>query len=95
MDCSASHGDLSLAEFAVSAKRRFDSEPPRPPRLLSGHDLVSMGLRPGPRFAKILRAVEDAWLERRLSTPGEARAFVRERFLRASGRGGDAGGDEE
>jgi poly(A) polymerase len=95
LDCSASHGDLSLAEFAVSAKRRFDSEPPRPPRLLSGHDLVSMGLRPGPRFAEILRAVEDAWLERRLSTPEEARAFVRERYLRGSDGGGGAGGDEE
>ena len=93
LDCAASHGDLSLAEYAVSARERFDSEPPRPPRLLSGHDLVAMGLKPGPRFAKILRAVEDAWLERRLSTPEEARAFVQERFL-GKARRGTKGEDE-
>jgi len=80
LDCMGSHGDLALHDFAVAARERFAAEPPRPPRVLTGDDLVAMGHRPGPRFAKILRAVEDAWLERRLSTPAEAREFVRRRF---------------
>jgi poly(A) polymerase len=97
LDCMASHGDLSLHAFAVSARERFAAEPPRPPRVLTGNDLIAMGLRPGPRFAEILRAVEDAWLERRVADADEAREYVRRRFLGAgAGEGGecDATGPE-
>jgi poly(A) polymerase len=83
LDCMGSHGDLSLLEFAVTARERFDAEPPRPPRLLTGDDLRALGLVPGPPFARILRAVEDAWLERRISSKEEALALVRSRFLGA------------
>jgi poly(A) polymerase len=48
----------------------------RPPRLLTGSDLIEMELKPGPLFSKILRAVEDAQLDGDLSTPEEARRFV-------------------
>jgi poly(A) polymerase len=81
LDCMGSHGDLSLLEFAVTARERFEAEPPRAPRILTGDDLRDLGLSPGPSFARILRAVEDAWLERRLASKEEALAFVRDRFL--------------
>ncbi len=85
IDCLASHGDLSMHRFAVTARERFAAEPPRPPRVITGDDLIAMGMRPGPRFATILRAVEDAWLERSVKDAEEAREFVRRRFL---GEGG-------
>ena len=85
LDCAGSHGDLSLWEYAVTARDRYAAEPPRAPRVLSGDDLRGLGLRPGPSFAKILRAVEDAWLERRVASREEALAFVRDRFLGPDG----------
>jgi poly(A) polymerase len=35
----------------------------RRPRLLSGHDLIGLGLKPGPQFRQILTAVEEAQWE--------------------------------
>ena len=49
-----------------------------PPPLLTGHDLVAMGLAPGPAFKKILDAVYDAQLEDRITTPEAAMTLARE-----------------
>jgi hypothetical protein len=42
--------------------------------------LIALGYRPGPRFTKILAAVEDAQLEGRIRSPEEAVAFVKAAF---------------
>jgi putative nucleotidyltransferase with HDIG domain len=94
LDCMGSHGDLSLLRFAVTARERFAAEAPRPPRVLTGDDLVALGLPPGPAFARILRFVEDAWLERRVASKEEALKLVRDRFLGA-GAGPAEGPPEE
>jgi poly(A) polymerase len=52
----------------------------KPARLLSGADLIAAGYEPGPRFSQILHAVEDAQLEGRIHTAGEAMALVREQW---------------
>ena len=88
LDCMASHGDLSLLGFTVTARERFASETPRPPRVLTGDDLLAMGYAPGPGFAKMLAALEDAWLERRIHDAAGARVFVLSRFPREGGRTG-------
>jgi poly(A) polymerase len=49
-----------------------------PPPLLSGDDLLEMGVRQGPKFGRILRAVYRAQLNRAISTPEEAVALARE-----------------
>jgi len=46
--------------------------------LISGRDLQQAGLRPGPAFARILRAVADAQLEGRVSDSEQALALARE-----------------
>jgi len=46
--------------------------------LISGRDLQQAGLRPGPAFARILRAVADAQLEGRVSDAEQALALARE-----------------
>jgi len=47
------------------------------PRLVTGKDLLDhFGLSPGPRFAELLRAVEDAQLEGRVETREQALAFI-------------------
>jgi poly(A) polymerase len=56
--------------------RRFMDETPaeeiRPPRLLTGDDLLAIGLKPGPAFKEILNAVEEAQLNDSIHTREEA-----------------------
>jgi poly(A) polymerase len=54
----------------------------RPPRLLTGRDLIEAGYRPGPAFNDMLTAVEDAQLESRVSTREEALELVQRLFPR-------------
>ncbi|MGH9519606.1 MAG: CCA tRNA nucleotidyltransferase, partial [Terriglobales bacterium] len=60
IDCLSSHGDLSLYELARKELERTPAERLRPPRLLSGADLIAMGYAPGPQFREMLEAAEDA-----------------------------------
>lgn len=80
MDCLSSHGDLSLYEYARQELARTPAEQLRPPRLLTGADLIAMGYAPGPRFREILEAVEDAQLEGLIANGEAARALARERY---------------
>jgi len=52
----------------------------KPAPLLTGHDLIAAGYRPGPAFGEMLAAVEDAQLESQVSTREEALELVRRRF---------------
>ena len=72
LDCISSHRNLENYEFM----RRFLAETPQeqvhPARLLTGDDLIRLGLRPGPKFKKILETAEDAQLEGKIATHEEA-----------------------
>jgi poly(A) polymerase len=82
LDCLASHGDISNYTFCRRKLRGLsrEREPLRPPRLLTGHDLIALGLAPGPRFAAILTALEDAQLEGEVTTREQAMAWVHQRI---------------
>lgn len=72
LDCLASHGRLDNYELV---KRRFLETPPeevRPPRLLTGSDLIALGWTPGPEFSRVLEQVEDAQLEGRVRSKEDA-----------------------
>ncbi len=80
LDCLSSHRHLDSYEFV---QRFLDETPPeqvRPERLLTGDDLLAMGYRPGPQFALILRAVEDAQLEGQIRAKEEAKEYVLRNF---------------
>jgi putative nucleotidyltransferase with HDIG domain len=77
MDCMASHGGLELYEYA---KQRFEATPleeVRPKLLVTGRDLIEVGLQPGPRFKELLAQAEDAQLEGRISSKEEGLALIR------------------
>jgi poly(A) polymerase len=61
---------------------QFPDEHLKPAPLVTGADLIAAGYHPGPLFATILTAVEDAQLEGRIHSAGEGLALVRERFPR-------------
>jgi poly(A) polymerase len=80
LDCSSSHRNLENYDFV----RRFLAETPpeqvRPPRLLTGDDLISLGYAPGPPFHAILEAVEEAQLNGKVTTREAALRLVQEMF---------------
>ncbi len=76
-DCAASHGDLSAYEWVRAFLDRLAGEPPVPPPLITGDDLLAMGLPAGPRVGRVLRAVETARLEGEIRTREEALALAR------------------
>jgi len=80
LDCLSSHRKLDSYEYAKSKYAALTPEQIRPPRLLTGHDLIRAGYTPGPQFSKMLEAVEDAQLEGLIRTPEEALSFLRQRF---------------
>ncbi|HMP78134.1 MAG TPA: CCA tRNA nucleotidyltransferase [Pirellulaceae bacterium] len=49
-----------------------------PPPLISGEDLVAIGLKPGPRFSDLLRQIRNAQLDGLMATPADALAWARE-----------------
>jgi len=80
LDCESSHGNLDNYRFA---KEKFEQSPPevlRPARLLTGRDLIDAGYRPGPDFARMLEAAEDAQLESRIHTREQALDLVKSTF---------------
>ena len=80
LDCLASHGYLDNYEFCRGKLTEYSAEVLRPPRLLTGDDLIGMGYTPGPVFKEILHAVEDAQLGGEIATPEEARSLIRRRW---------------
>jgi hypothetical protein len=77
VDCASSHAMLDNYEFLLKKKEEFANEPIIPPPLVSGDDLIALGLKPGPKFGEILEAVETRQLEGALKDRDEALAWVR------------------
>ncbi len=86
LDCSASHGRLDAYHTLLGFLADTPPDQVRPARLLTGDDLLELGLKPGPSFQEILTVVEDAQLEGMLQTKEDAFAFVRRNYPK-SGNG--------
>jgi poly(A) polymerase len=62
LDSLSSHGKLDNHALVAQFIRDTPPEEVRPARLVTGDDLIALGLRPGPRFKAILYNVEEAQL---------------------------------
>jgi putative nucleotidyltransferase with HDIG domain len=82
LDCLASHGNLELLHYTRERLAALPAGAAHPARLINGNDLIAAGFVPGPRFAEILHAVEDAQLEGMIHTHDEALRFAEQNFLR-------------
>ncbi len=80
LDCLGSHKGLENYEMVRQKQAECPEEHLRAPRLLTGDDLIAAGYSPSPRFAEMLTWAEDAQLEGRVHTTGEALALVQEKF---------------
>ena len=80
LDCLGSHGDLTSYDFCRRKLEQFTLEALRPPAILTGNDLIELGLAPGPLFSEILRSVEDLQLEGTITSRQKALDWVREKW---------------
>ncbi len=77
VDCGSSNGFTDNLEYLIGKRDEFAKEPLIPKPLVSGHDLIQLGLSPGPRFSEILEAVQTEQLEGRLSEREAALEWVK------------------
>ncbi len=77
IDCASSHGDLSNYDYLKHELETMSAEEIDPPKLISGRDLIAMGLPPGKTFSRILEAVRVAQLEGTVETRDDALELAR------------------
>ncbi len=80
LDVLSSNRRMESYDFVRGKLAEYCAGHLRPPRLVTGADLIAAGYTPGPVFSKILAAVEDAQLEGQVRDRAEALRLVGERF---------------
>lgn len=78
VECS--DGDLAAVEFCEQYLARTPPEEINPPPLITGDDLIRLGLYPGARFKELLELARDEQLDGRVSSRDAALDFVRNRI---------------
>lgn len=76
VDCLASHGMLDNHATLIAKREEFGREPLIPEPLVTGHDLIALGWKPGKKFADVLQAVQTRQLEGTLISREEALAWI-------------------
>jgi len=79
IDCASSHRNLENYEFLKAKAAELPPDVVKPEPLLNGHDLLALGLTPGPMVGQILREIEELQLEERLKSRAEALDFAKSR----------------
>lgn len=77
LDCLASNRRLESYEYVRAKLDELAQEALRPPRLLTGRDLIQAGYTPGPDFGRALEVVETAQLEGEIHSREQALALAR------------------
>jgi poly(A) polymerase len=77
-DCLASNRELDNWEFVRGRLEEFGEEQLRPPRLITGRDLMALGYVEGPELGQELRRLEELQLEGTIRSREEALAKARE-----------------
>ena len=78
-DCLASHGGLDNYDFVRAKVAALPPEQLKPAPLVTGRDLIALGMAPGPEFKRILAEAEDLQLEGRFGSREEALEWVQGR----------------
>lgn len=80
IDCAGSNGFTDNYDFLKVKIEEFSQAPIIPPKLISGRDLMALGIQPGPRLGEIITAVQTQQLEGAVTTPEEAMAWVKQEY---------------
>lgn len=80
LDCLGSHGRLDVYDFLRAEAARLTLQPELKPPLLSGNQLIALGMKPGPEMGALLAEIREKQLQDELKTRSEARKWARKRL---------------
>ena len=80
LDCLGSHGGLDVYDFLVAQAKELEQQPQLRPPLLTGDDLIALGMKPGPALGALLAEIREKQLQDKLKTKTEARQWARKRL---------------
>jgi poly(A) polymerase len=80
LDCLGSFGDLEHFNFLVEQAEELKHQPQIRPPLLTGTDLIQLGMRPGKELGAMLHELREQQLADELKTRDEAEAWVRRKI---------------
>ena len=80
LDCLGSHRRLDLYDFVREQQQHLNDRPHLVPPLLTGGDLIQLGVKPGPAMGALLTELRDLQLGEELTTAVEARGWVEKRL---------------
>jgi len=78
LDCLGSNGDLTQYDFCVAAAAELQRQPEILPPLLTGNDLLALGIPRGKKIGELLHELRDRQLAEELKTADAARAWVKQ-----------------
>ncbi len=84
LDCLGSHARLDHYEFLRAEAKALAQRPALRPPLLTGNDLIGLGMKPGPTMGALLAEIREKQLQDELTTRRAARAWVKARFREAA-----------
>ena len=77
LDCLGSHRNLDHYEFMLEQAKELEQQPQIIPPLLTGNDLIALGMQPGPAMGALLAEAREMQLQDELKTTDEAREWAR------------------
>jgi poly(A) polymerase len=77
LDCLGSHGCLDHYQYLVEQARKLEDRPEIRPPLLTGNDLVALGMEPGPAMGRLLSEIREKQLQDELKTSAQARTWAK------------------
>ena len=80
LDCLGSFGDLEHFNFLVEQAEALKQQPTIRPPLLTGDDLIALGVKPGKALGALLAEIRELQLADELKTLREARAWVKKKL---------------
>jgi poly(A) polymerase len=83
LDCLGSHSQLDVYDFLVAQSKELERQPQIRPPLLTGDDLIALGMKPGPALGALLAEIREKQLQDELKTRAEARKWARARIAKA------------
>jgi poly(A) polymerase len=77
LDCLGSNGNLENYNFLVGQAEELKKLPAIRPPLLTGKDLIALGMKPGKELGALLHEIREKQLQDELKTPRQAKAWVK------------------
>jgi hypothetical protein len=80
LDCLGAHGDLSHYNFLIEQAEELKNQPAIRPPLLTGKDLIALGMKPGKELGAWLAEIREKQLADELKTPRQAKLWLKQKI---------------